>query len=306
MGPGSGPERARLAAELLDPEVITRLGNLEIIARLVVEGVISGLHRSPFQGFSVEFSDHRPYFPGDELRYVDWKVYGKTDRYYIKRFEEETNLKAYLLLDASNSMSFSSGGLTKLRYGVLLAASLSYLMLKQQDSVGLVVFDSAIRDYLSPASSRTRLNVLLKRLAAVRPGGKTGPAEAFRTLAGRIRRRGLIVLLSDLLADPGDVIRGLRYFRHQKHEVVVFHLLDPAELDLGEGPEVVYRDLETGEEVQAVPRQIREGYRKRMEGLIDRYRNELGESRIDYHLLRTDVPFHEGLLDYLRKRARLG
>jgi uncharacterized protein (DUF58 family) len=306
MGPGKISERIRLASELLDPGVITRLGNLEIIARLVVEGFVSGLHRSPFHGFSVEFSDHRPYFPGDELRYVDWKVYGKTDRYYIKRFEEETNLKAYLLLDASNSMSFSSGGLTKLRYSVLLAASLSYLMLKQQDSVGLVVFDRAIREYLSPASARSHLNILLKYLSRVKPEGGTEAREAFRELAGRIRRRGLILLFSDLLTDPMDVVRGLRYFRHQKHEVVVFHVLDPGEIDLGGGPEVIYRDLETGEEIQAPPQEIRESYRQRMEGLIDRYRSELRESGIDYHLLTTDIPFHQGLLDYLRKRARLG
>ncbi len=306
MGPGKVSERIQLASELLDPAVISKLGNLKVIARLVVEGFVSGLHRSPFHGFSVEFSDHRPYFPGDELRYVDWKVYGKTDRYYIKRFEEETNLKTYLLLDASNSMSFSSDGLTKLRYSVLLAAALSYLMLGQRDSVGLVVFDRGIREFLSPASARPHLNVLLKTLSRVSAGGETRTRDTFHQLAGRIRRRGLILLLSDLLTDPMDVVRGLRYFRHQNHEVVVFHVLDPGELDLEIGPEVIYRDLETGEEIQALPGEISEGYRDGMEELIGFYKGELRDSMIDYHLIRTDVPFYEGLLDYLRKRSRLG
>ena len=306
MGSGKVSKRIQLASELLDPAVISRLGNLEIIARLVVEGFVSGLHRSPFHGFSVEFSDHRPYFPGDELRYVDWKVYGKTDRYYVKRFEEETNLKAYLLLDASNSMSFSSNGLTKLRYSVLLAASLSYLMLRQQDSVGLVVFDKGIREFLSPASAKSHLNVLLKSLSHVGAGGGTRARETFRQLAGRIRRRGLILLLSDLLTEPMEVVRGLRYFRHQKHEVVVFQVLDPGELDLGTGPEIIYRDLESGEEVQALPGEIREGYRDGMKELIGFYKSELRNSMIDYHLIRTDVPFYQGLLDYVHKRSRLG
>jgi uncharacterized protein (DUF58 family) len=306
MGPGKVSERIRLASELLDPTVISRLGNLEIIAKLVVEGFVSGLHRSPFHGFSVEFSDHRPYFPGDEIRYVDWKVFGKTDRYYVKRFEEETNLKAYLLLDASNSMSFTSGNLTKLRYATLLAASLSYLMLKQQDSVGLVVFDRGIREFLSPASARTQLNALLKNLSAVTPGGETRTRETFQQLAGKIKRRGLILVLSDLLTDPMDVVRGLRYFRHQKHEVIVFHILDPGEIELRGGAEVIFRDLESGEEIQAPPREIRDGYRTRMTELIDFYKTELRDSMVDYHQITTDVPFYRALLDYLRKRSRLG
>jgi len=306
MGPRKVSERAKLASELLDPGVISRLGSLEIVARLVVEGFVTGLHRSPFHGFSVEFSDHRPYFPGDELRHVDWKVYGRSDRYYVKRFEEETNLRAYLLLDASRSMAFSSGGLTKLRYAVLLAASLAYLMIKQRDSVGVTIFDQSIREHIRPASSSPHLHFLLKVLSQVEAEGKTRAREAFQELSGRIKRRGLIILLSDLLTDPTSLVQGLRYFRHQKHEVVVFHVLDPGEIELEGGPEVIYRDLESGEEVQAPPSLIGEGYRAEMERLLAFYKRELRDSRVDYTLLRTDVPFGQGLLEYLRKRSRLG
>jgi uncharacterized protein (DUF58 family) len=306
MDPRGVPERDGLISDLLDPEAVSRLGSLEIIARLVVEGFVSGLHRSPWHGFSVEFSDHRPYFPGDEIRHVDWKVWGRTDRFHVKRFAEETNLRSYLLLDASRSMAFSGGGVTKLRYAVLLAASLAWLMLRQRDAVGLVSFDRGIREYVAPASARTQLNVLLSRLSRLEASGGTRTRETFQELARRIRRRGLILLLSDLLTDPDDVVSGLRYFRHQKHEVIVFHILDPGEIDLPGGPEVVYRDLETGEEVQAAPGAIRDEYRAGVEGLVRRYRERLGDARIDYHLLRTDVPFDRGLLDYFQKRSRLG
>jgi uncharacterized protein (DUF58 family) len=179
-------------------------------------------------------------------------------------------------------------------------------MLKQRDAVGLVVFDRGIREYITPASARTQLSVLLGRLSGVDASGETRTRETFQDLAGRIRKRGLIILLSDLLTDPDDVVHGLRYFRHQKHEIVVFHLLDPGEIELKGGPEVVFRDLETGEEIQAAPGAIREEYRAGLRRLIRFYRNRLGDARIDYHLLRTDVPFERSLLDYLHKRSRLG
>jgi len=292
--------------EFLDPEVVSRLGGLELIARLVVEGFITGLHRSPYHGFSVEFAEHRPYMTGDEVKFIDWKVWAKTDRLYVKEFEEETNLRTYIVLDASASMNYTSGGVTKFRYSVLLASALSYLMLRQRDAVGLVLFDEAVRLFVEPRAARKQLHVLLKSMAEARPARSTRPLEPFRELAGRIKRRGLVIVISDLLTDPQEVIRALLYFKHQHHEVVVFHVLDPMELELDMKQEAVFRDMETGETVRAVPWEIRSDYLGSINGMIDSYRRELRSALIDYQTVTTRVPFVETLTHYLVKRARLG
>jgi uncharacterized protein (DUF58 family) len=290
----------------LDPAVVSRLKGMDIKARLVVEGFVSGLHRGPYKGFSVEFAEHRQYMPGDPIRYIDWKVYGKTDRFYIKEYEEETNLRAYIIMDGSGSMGYSSNGMTKLEYGSYLAASLSYLMLKQQDSVGLLIFDTKLRTYIPPRSVKRHLHVLLKELSNLGAAAETDLGRSLDELAQRVRRRGLVILISDLLDEEDRVIRGLKLFRHRKHEVIVFHVLDPYEVTFPFEHEVILRDMETGEEIPAVPWEVRKEYRESVGSWIDRYRTVLRQSGIDYVPIRTSTPFDVALFSYLEKRQRLG
>ncbi len=290
----------------LDPAVISRLKGMDVKARLVVEGFVSGLHRGPYKGFSVEFAEHRQYMPGDPIRYMDWKVYGKTDRFYIKEYEEETNLRAYLIMDGSGSMGYSSNGMTKLEYGSYLAASLAYLMLKQQDSVGLLIFDTKLRKYIPPRSVKKHLHVLLKELSGLSAREETDLGQSLHELAQRVRRRGLIILISDLLDDEEKVIRGLKLFRHRKHEVIVFHVLDPYEVSFPFEHEVILKDMETGEEIPAIPWEVRKEYRERVAAWINRYRTILRQSGIDYVPVRTSTTFDVALFSYLEKRQRLG
>jgi uncharacterized protein (DUF58 family) len=290
----------------LDPGVISRLKGMDIKARLVVEGFVSGLHRGPYKGFSVEFAEHRQYMPGDPIKHLDWKVYGKTDRFYIKEFEEETNLRAYIIVDASGSMGYSSDGITKLEYGCYLAASLAYLMLKQQDSVGLLTFDTKLRKYIPPRSVKRHLHVLLKELSGLGAREETDLGQSLHQLAQRVKRRGLVILISDLLDDEDRVVRGLKLFRHRKHEVIVFHVLDPYEVNFPFEQELILRDMETGEEVPAIPWEIRGDYRSRVASWIDRYRTVLRESGVDYVPVSTSTTFDVALFSYLQKRQRLG
>ncbi|MBN1561396.1 DUF58 domain-containing protein, partial [candidate division KSB1 bacterium] len=211
----------------LQPQTASKLANLNLVARLVVEGFITGLHKSPYHGFSVEFAEHRQYMPGDEIKHIDWKVYAKTDRHFIKQFEEETNLKSYMLLDSSASMGYTSHALSKLEYSSYLVAALSYLMLKQRDSVGLVTFDEKIRTFMPPRSVKSYLTLILKELHKTTSHERTNVAATLHQMAERIHRRGLIILFSDLLDNPQKVMSGLKHFRHKKHEVIVFHILDP-------------------------------------------------------------------------------
>jgi uncharacterized protein (DUF58 family) len=290
----------------LKPDVVSKLSGMEIKARLVVEGFIAGLHKSPYHGFSVEFAEHRQYMPGDPLRNVDWKVYAKTDRFFIKEFEEETNLKAYLLVDTSGSMGYSSNNISKLDYSCYLSAALSYLMLKQKDSVGLVLFDESIKRYIPPKSAlRSHLHVLLQELDKQEPSRTTNISSALHEMAERIKRRGLIILISDLFDDPNRVINGLKHFRHKKHEVIVFHVLDPKERNFAFPELAVFKDLETEEELMTSPWQIRKEYTERFKALVDKYTLECRESLIDYVLLDTSVSFDYALFSYLSKRQRL-
>jgi uncharacterized protein (DUF58 family) len=289
----------------LKPEVISKLSGMEMKARLVVEGFIAGLHRSPYHGFSVEFAEHRQYMPGDPLRNIDWKVYGKTDRYFVKEFEEETNLKSYLLLDISGSMGYSSDSISKLEYGSYHCASLTYLMLKQRDSVGLVIFDQKIKKYIPPKSTLSHLHNLLRELDKLTPSEPTNISSTLHQMAERIKRRGLIILLSDLFDRPEEIISGLKHFRHKKHEVIVFHILDPKERSFAFEDEAVFKDLETNEEIMTSPWQIRREYQERLKSLLNRYTLECRESLIDYVLLDTSVPFDRALFSYLNKRQRL-
>ena len=296
-------------ADLLSPRELAALGGLEFVARQVVEGFISGLHRSPHRGFSVEFAEHRMYQPGDDLRYIDWRMYGRSDRYYIKQFEEETNLRAYLLLDVSASMAWTSapGSLPpKLWYAKQLAASLALMLVRQGDAVGLLTFDSAMRAHVSPRGGRRHWHELLRTLVPVTAGGRTDPGSALRDLAGRLRRRGLVILISDLLVDPDATRLALRYLRHRGHEVLVFHLLDPGERELPGVGEVRFIDPETEEELPVSAADVRREYREAVEHAIAEWRRELAPQGIDYVLVGTDEPMAHALRAYLHKRERLG
>ncbi|MBU0509321.1 DUF58 domain-containing protein [bacterium] len=278
---------------------------MQLRARLVVEGFMVGLHKSPYHGFSVEFAEHRPYMPGDSLRNLDWKVYAKTDRFYVKQYEEETNLKAYLLLDVSNSMNFGTTGLTKFQYSTYLAAALSFLMIQQRDAVGLCTYDTGIRSYLPPRSVRTYLNVLLSEMERTQPSSRTDIGRNLHAVADRITRRGLVIVLSDLLDDPTAILSGLKHFRHEGHEMLVFHVLDPRELDFAYSGDVRFRDLETEEEMPTHPWHLRKEYRQLVAGFVGELTRGCREHRIDYHLLNTQTSFDEALVRFLTKRRRL-
>jgi len=289
----------------LQPETVSKLANMNLVARLVVEGFITGLHKSPYHGFSVEFAEHRQYMPGDDTRHIDWKVYAKTDRYYVKQFEEETNLKSYLLVDASASMGFTSHKINKLQYATYLAAGLTYLMLKQRDSVGLVTFDQKIRKFLPPRSVNTYLSLILQELQRTKSRSKTNVSKTFHQLAESMHRRGLVIIFSDLLDDPYKVMAGLKHFRHKKHEVIVFHILDPFERNFDFTQDAVFQDMETGEKLATQPWHIRGEYRHLMSEFIDTYKKQCRENRIDYVLMDTSEDFDRALLQYLLKRKRI-
>ena len=288
----------------LDPAVVARLGTLELKARTIVEGFLSGLHRSPFKGFSVEFAEYRQYIPGDDLSTIDWKVYARSDRYYVKKFEEETNLDCHVMLDVSGSMAYGSGGMTKFEYGACLAASLAYLMNRQRDAIGLMAFDDQIVSLL-PASARPgHLRAALVTLDRLALGKETNVSKPLHQLCDALTKRGMVVLISDLLDDPGAVIRGLKHFQFRGCDVIVFHVLDRDELEFPFERATRFEDLETTDEVMAVPGLVRAHYLEAIGGLIDRYRRELGAAGIDYTLLPTSQPLEMALLSYLSTRSK--
>lgn len=293
-----------MASNALSPATLARLGSLELKARTIVEGFLTGLHRSPFRGFSVEFAEYRQYLHGDDLATLDWKVFARTDRYFIKKYEEETNLDCHILLDVSASMGYGSGEVTKLQYGSYLAAALAYLMHRQRDAVGLIAFDDAIRKMLAPSARGGHLSALLVTLDRLTLGKRTNVAKPLNDLAEAIHKRGLVVLISDLLDEPERVLEGLKHFRYRGTEVIVFHVLDPAELRFPFEQTARFRDLETRDEVLAVPAAVRDDYLRAMTDLQERYRRELRLSRIDYVLLDTSIPLDTALMAYLMTRRR--
>ena len=294
------------SGHILTPDIISRLNNLSLKARFVVEGFIVGLHKSPYHGFSVEFSEHRAYGAGDEIRHVDWKLWGKTDRFFIKQFEEETNLKSYLLVDQSLSMTYKSKNVTKLEYAQILAASLGYLMLKQQDAVGLTLFDDRIRVNIPARSKRSHLNIILSQMQNIIAGSETTIAPVLHKTAEAIKKRGLIILISDLFDDPDKVLSGLQHFRYKGHEVIVFHVLDPQELTLDFTQRTRFRDMESGEEIVTDPWHIQSDYQKSMEQFCDYIKSNCRQKNIDYVQLSTDLPLDMALSEYLIKRKRIG
>ncbi len=291
----------------LQPDVVAKLANMELVARLVVEGFITGLHKSPYHGFSVEFAEHRQYMPGDEPKHIDWKIFGRTDRYYIKQFEEETNLKSYIILDASRSMAYSSDGrMSKLEYASYIAAALSYLMVQQRDAVGLMVFDEKIRTYMPPHATKSYLKAILKQLEVTEGSNKTGTAASLHQTAERIKRRGLVIILSDLFDNPKEVTAAFKHFRHKKNEVIVFQILDPIEINFAFGGDAIFKDMETSEEITTQPWHLQKAYQQEMRRFIDSYKKECRENNIEYLLLNTSTPFDTALFQYLSKRHKLG
>ena len=289
----------------LNPEVVAKLNNMKLRARLVVEGYLIGHHKSPYHGFSVEFAEHRAYGHGDEVRHIDWKLFGKTDRYYVKRFEEETNVRSYILLDKSQSMSFSSGSITKLAYGSYLSAALSYLMLNQKDAMGLVLFDEKIRKFIPPRAKTSHSNIIMSALDKIKPGNDTQIRPVLNSMADRIRKRGLVILISDLLDDPEQVLMGLNNFKYNKQEVIVFHLVDRKEYDFDFTDRTQFNDMETGATITTDPWHIRSAYKDQIDESIKNYRQGCRNLKIDYVQIFTDQPLDIALNQYLNKRQRL-
>jgi len=288
-----------------DPSELARYGGLTLVARTIVEGFLSGIHRSPFKGFSVEFAEHRQYYPGDELRHVDWRAYGKSDRFFVKEFEEETNLKAYLVLDASGSMRYrGKQGTSKFGFAQQVAASLAYLMLAQLDAVGLIVHDTRVRQLIPPRASSKHLLGILRGLEETTPGGETALAPVWHEIATRhLDRRGLVVLLSDCFDEPSPLVRSLQHLRHRKHEVLLFHILAPEEIEFPFERPTRFKDMEKiGDELCVDPRRMRSEYRTNFEAYRTELQRKARDLRVDYHLLRTDEPVDRALGAYLARR----
>jgi len=294
--------------ELLTPELIGRLGRLDLVARLVVEGFLTGMHKSPYHGFSAEFAEYRQYIAGESVAHMDWRVYAKTDRHYLKVFTEETNLRAHLLIDCSASMGYRGADTrpTKKQYASYLAAALSYLLLRQNDAVGLVTFDESPLAMVPARSMRRQLFQVLKVLDSLPDGRGTNLGEVLHRVAERVQRRGLVLLFSDLMDDPSRILAGLKHFRHRGHEVVVFHILDPQEISLDFSGEVEFESLEEpGRKVRLEPAHLREGYQERFDGWRTALRRDCRRQMVDLVEITTDTPFEKGLGAYLQKRRRM-
>ena len=291
----------------LDPKVLSKITRLDLQARLVVEGFVSGLHRSPFYGYSVEFASHREYVPGDDTRHIDWKVLGKTDRYYIKQYEEETNLKATFLLDASESMHYGKdngkNGMTKYQYASAAAASLAFLLLQQQDAVGLGVFDEQLRSYIPASANPNQIKTFVHEIDINEPKAKTSLEDICHTMAEKIARRGMVCLVSDLFVDIDGLLRGLQHFRHYGHEVMVLHVMDEDELTFPFQGNTMFNGLEDMGRLLIEPRALRKGYLEAMNAFCRRVKRTCVANRIDYKLISTADHLDAALLAFLAARA---
>ena len=311
----------------LDPNTLSRLSSMEMRARIVVEGFVSGLHKSPYRGFGVEFVEYRQYTPGDDVRHVDWKTVARSDRYYVKEYEDETNLQCVLLLDCSASMgyrsgqsgqsgqtgqsaqsgrserSMRSGGLDKLEYGSYLAASLAHLIMRQGDGVGLVTFDQAVRDYLPPSSKNTQLPAIHTMLDGLSASEETDIGKPLHELAESISRRGLVILISDLIDDVDEMMNALMHFRFKGHEVLVFHIVDREELDFSFTETARFDDPETGERITVTPSAIREDYMEAVQTFMESIRTGCAKIKVDYERMETERPLDYALFSYLSRRT---
>jgi uncharacterized protein (DUF58 family) len=290
-------------ARFVDPAILSRIGNLELIARQVVEGFINGLHRAPYFGASIDFAEHRGYVAGDDIRRVDWRLFARTDRYYVKQYEADTNTNLSILFDISRSMTFSSGGVAKLDYGCYLAACLAYLAHRQRDRVGIVTFDSEIVTHVPPSAKHFNAVLhTLDRATATRPGNLGAPLAR---MAEHFRRRGLLVLISDFYEEPDTVLDAIKPLRFLGNDLIVFHVLDPAEIEFGYEDASSFEDLESGEQVPVVPESLRAQYRQMIQDHIATLKSKFSEHRIDYTLLNTAQPLDRALFSYLSSRERL-
>jgi uncharacterized protein (DUF58 family) len=290
----------------LNPSIISKLNSLELKARLVVEGFMVGLHKSPYHGFSVEFTEHRSYQQGDAIKDIDWKAYGKTEKFFIKQYEEETNLKSYILLDISRSMLYASeGNISKLEYASTLVAALSYLMIKQQDAVGLTLYSDKINKYFPPKTGRAYLQEILKQLTGITATDKTNTASCLNSIAEKIKRKGLVIIVSDFFDDVNSILSALKHFRYQENEVIVFQVLDPLERNFAFGNDAIFKDLETDDELTTQPYQIQKVYIEAMSEFINKIKTECLNSNIEYNLIETSTAFDKALFSYLQKRSRL-
>jgi uncharacterized protein (DUF58 family) len=290
---------------LLDPKIISKISRLDLRARYIVEGFLIGLHRSPYHGFSVEFSEHRPYMPGDEIQKIDWKVYGKTDRYFIKQYEEETNLKSYILVDCSKSMDYTSKEITKFQYAITLSAAIAYLLFDQKDAVGLVLYSDRILKIIEPRSSKINLFEIYKSLLNSNPEGKTETAECLGEVAEKIKKRGLIVVISDFLDDLVKIESAMKKFRFKQNEVISFQILDEQEINFGFSKDAIFRDLESREELLTQPFQIKSSYNELVNQFLTLLKRNLLNHQIDHNLVLTSETFDKALLAFLKKRKRL-
>ncbi len=288
----------------LEPQTLASLEGLDLQARMVVEGYVAGMHPSPYHGFSVEFAEHREYVPGDDIRHVDWKVWSKTDKLYLKQYEEETNLLAYLLVDTSESMAYASGeNVSKLQYAQFVAAALAYLILQQQDSVGLVVFDDAVRRYLKPAGSPSQLKEVVRLLDVTPAREKSDLGVVFHDLAERFKKRGVVAVFSDLFDDVDRVVTGLKHFRHRRHEVIVFHILDPAEIEFPFRDTTRFKGLEDMTEILTDPHALRRAYQEEVQSFLKSLEKACRMADIDYVPLRTDQNLGIAMSSYLASRS---
>ena len=291
------------AEQYLRPDVIQQVQRLDLKARFIVEGLLSGLHDSPYHGFSAEFSEHLKYTPGDDPRAIDWQVYARTDRFYIKKHQAETNLEAYLLVDCSRSMGYATGGrMSKMDYAVCLAAALGYLMTRQQDAVGLATFDERLRTFLPPRSKRAHLTNLLSELARTKPTGRTGLAAALHEVARRVRKRGLMILLSDMLAEPDDVVEALHHLKYRGHDLIIFQVLDHSEVAFEFDGHVRFEEPESSEQITVDPRAIRSAYRAELAAFIESYRRQCLAMQADFTMIDTAMTFDKALVQFLVQR----
>ncbi len=291
------------AEKYLKPDVLAKVARFDLKAKFLIEGFFSGLHRSPFKGFSAEFSDHRKYVPGDDIKDLDWKVYARTNKYYIKRFQAETNMECHLVVDASASMGYGTRGLTKLEYATYIAAALAFLVVSQQDTVGLITFDDAIRAVLQPKSKRRHIIRILKVLNDTKPGKQARVSALLHAVAGVIDRRGLVVVLSDLLDEPDDVIDAFAHLRYDGHDIIAMHILDAAEATFPFSSARRFEDVETGETVITDAASVKAGYLQALREFIEHYRGELFKRNIDFFSIDTSTSFDKALMAYLLKRS---
>ena len=289
----------------LSPEIISNISNLSLKARLLVEGLIVGMHKSPYHGFSVEFSEHRLYNRGDEIRNIDWKIWGKTDKYFVKEYEEETNLLSHIVLDQSTSMLYGSSETTKLEYAKILAASIAYLILKQQDGVGLTLFDSKIRTLIEPKSKPNHIKSLFTIMDNIKPGPDTKIGDILHISAESIKKKGLVIIISDFFDDLESIMSGIKHYRYKGHEVILFHILDQQELELDFKERTKFIDLETNETIVTEPWHIQRDYQAGMKKFCDDLKINCRKNKVDYVLMPTNAPVELALFDYLIKRKKL-